>query len=137
MRLLSSITQGRFCLVICKGPTLANEQSKSGNANLNSDLRLNLNFFFNPQTHSMSKSGHRPLRFDQAKQAVLNWHKEEWLQGVDAAKHVSFSNTVAYRGLVPIEQGRSAGVNAILWKRPVCFIGEGKVRLPGFKAYYY
>jgi len=38
----------------------------------------------------------------------------------------SFSNTVAYRGLVPIGDVKAAGVKTDLTKRPINFVGKGK-----------
>lgn len=42
--------------------------------------------------------------------------------------HLSFSNTVAYRGMVSFEDGRASGVRPEVWQRPTCFVGKGKVR---------
>ncbi|TCD64571.1 hypothetical protein EIP91_003898 [Steccherinum ochraceum] len=46
--------------------------------------------------------------------------------GEDARKDVLFSNTTCYRGLIPIEDIRAAGVVIDLTQRPVCFVGLDK-----------
>ncbi|TCD68111.1 hypothetical protein EIP91_011564 [Steccherinum ochraceum] len=43
-----------------------------------------------------------------------------------ARKAVVYSNTNCYRGLVPIEEIRAAGVVTDLLRRPVCFVGLDK-----------
>lgn len=47
--------------------------------------------------------------------------------GQDAQNPVVYSNTACYRGLVPVEDIRAAGVVTELTERPVCFIGLDKV----------
>lgn len=47
----------------------------------------------------------------------------------DGDARVVFGNTVAYRGLVPLEKLKAAGLQSDLEKRPVCFIGPGKVSM--------
>lgn len=42
---------------------------------------------------------------------------------------VSFTNTLAYRGLVPVEQLKKVGMGIDLSTRPHCFVGSGKVVL--------
>lgn len=41
---------------------------------------------------------------------------------------VKYSHTSCYRGLVPIEAVRAAGVKTDLTSRPICFTGPGRVR---------
>ncbi|EMD41848.1 hypothetical protein CERSUDRAFT_90429 [Gelatoporia subvermispora B] len=48
------------------------------------------------------------------------------ITGEPAAARVSFSNTVAYRGLVPWKTLQEAGVKTDLTYRPVCFTGPDK-----------
>ncbi len=43
-------------------------------------------------------------------------------------KHVAFSNTAAYRGIIPSALLRAAGFKTQLTDRPACFIGPDKVR---------
>lgn len=45
----------------------------------------------------------------------------------DSDSRVAFSNTVAYRGLVPYAQLKAAGFKVDLAKNPTCFAGPGKV----------
>lgn len=49
----------------------------------------------------------------------------------DQSDHVSFSGTVAYRGLVPTAVARAAGVTSEFPMGMNCFIGKDKVRLLG------
>ncbi|TFK41951.1 salicylate hydroxylase [Crucibulum laeve] len=46
--------------------------------------------------------------------------------GLDQPKHLSYTNTVAYRGLVPIETLKAAGVKTDLVTTPLCWVGMGK-----------
>ena len=43
-------------------------------------------------------------------------------------KHVAFSNTAAYRGLIPSALLNAAGFKMQLTDRPACFVGPDKVR---------
>lgn len=45
---------------------------------------------------------------------------------------VAFTNTIAYRGLVPLEQARQNGVDIDLTKRPHCIVGKDKVTFSEF-----
>jgi len=46
---------------------------------------------------------------------------------VDGRNHVAFSNTVCYRGLIPIDAIKAAGVKTEFSAgRPICFAGSGK-----------
>ncbi|KAI3622675.1 salicylate hydroxylase [Moniliophthora roreri] len=47
--------------------------------------------------------------------------------GNDAPEPLAFTNTAAFRGLVPYEDLVRAGIKTELSERPVCFIGQGKV----------
>lgn len=49
-------------------------------------------------------------------------------------KQAAFSNTVAYRGLVPIATLKAAGVKTDLSLHPVCFMGKDGVRRTFFSA---
>ena len=50
---------------------------------------------------------------------------------------VVWGNTYCYRGLVPIEEIRNAGVGIDLTARPVCFIGVNKVpQTPSTRSIY-
>ena len=46
--------------------------------------------------------------------------------GQDSSDSVTYSNTSCYRGLVPIELVRDAGISTNLTARPICFVGPGK-----------
>lgn len=48
-------------------------------------------------------------------------------ENVANVKRVAFTNTLAYRGLVPTEQAIKEGVKIDLTKRPHCFVGLDKV----------
>lgn len=50
------------------------------------------------------------------------------VSGQDSQKHVAFSDSVCYRGLVPTDELRASGVKTDLTQRPVCFVGKDKVR---------
>ena len=43
-------------------------------------------------------------------------------------KHVAFSNTAAYRGIIPSGLLKAAGFKTQLTDRPACFVGPDKVR---------
>lgn len=47
--------------------------------------------------------------------------------GTDASSFLSFSNTVCYRALIPIEYARAAGVTRDYSMRPICYVGKDKV----------
>ncbi|KAJ3489228.1 hypothetical protein NLI96_g2278 [Meripilus lineatus] len=47
--------------------------------------------------------------------------------GDAAPAHLSFSNVVAYRGLVPMEEIENAGITTDITSRPLLFIGKDKV----------
>lgn len=47
-----------------------------------------------------------------------------------SAESLSFTNTVAYRGLVPVETLRHLGVKTNVTAKPICWIGDGKVCYP-------
>ncbi len=47
--------------------------------------------------------------------------------GVDSAEHVTFSGTICYRGLVPTEKAKAAGLQLDLIEHAACFVGQGKV----------
>lgn len=53
----------------------------------------------------------------------------EAVTGRDPKEDIVFSNVVCYRGLVPLEEVKAAGVKTELSKRPTCFTGVDKVRL--------
>lgn len=53
----------------------------------------------------------------------------EAVTGRDPKEDIVFSNVVCYRGLVPLEEVKRAGVKTELSKRPTCFTGVDKVRL--------
>ena len=42
--------------------------------------------------------------------------------------HIVFSNTYAYRGLIPIDALKAAGLKADIQSRPLCWVGLGGVR---------
>ncbi|KAI0828968.1 FAD/NAD-P-binding domain-containing protein [Trametes gibbosa] len=44
----------------------------------------------------------------------------------DADSRIAFSNTVAYRGLIPYAQLKAAGFKTELASNPTCFVGPGK-----------
>ena len=48
--------------------------------------------------------------------------------GVADVVRTAFTNTLAYRGLVPTEQAKERGVKIDLAKRPHCFVGSDKVQ---------
>ena len=50
------------------------------------------------------------------------------MTGRDPAKDIAYSNTLAYRALVPMEVIRANGVKTDMSNRPVCFMGMGRVR---------
>ncbi len=47
--------------------------------------------------------------------------------GEQAATHLSFSNVVAYSGLVPMEEMKKAGIKTDITSRPLLFVGKDKV----------
>ncbi|PSR73847.1 hypothetical protein PHLCEN_2v10329 [Hermanssonia centrifuga] len=49
-----------------------------------------------------------------------------FVTGASTAEHVKFSNTICYRGLVPTEQAKSAGMRLDFSDRPMCFLGQDK-----------
>lgn len=51
---------------------------------------------------------------------------------VDPWNDVTFSKTICYRALIPTTAIQAAGVQVDLTQRPVCFIGEDKVRVLSF-----
>ncbi|KAF9074960.1 salicylate hydroxylase [Rhodocollybia butyracea] len=84
---------------------------------------------------SLSETGKQVLHF-----ADGTTHEADLVIGADGIRSISrryvlgehlksplvFPNTVAYRGLVPVEDLKRAGVRTELTGRPVCFVGEGK-----------
>lgn len=48
---------------------------------------------------------------------------------VDPWNDVTFSKTICYRALIPTTAIQAAGVQVDLTQRPVCFMGEDKVRV--------
>ena len=57
--------------------------------------------------------------------------------GHDPMQDVRFSNSVCYRGLVPMAKLQETGLETDLTRRPVCFIGKDKVRFGlGFQKAY-
>ena len=50
--------------------------------------------------------------------------------GQDPSVNLSFSNTVCYRGLVPVKVAQAAGVTRNYSVRPICYVGQSKVRMP-------
>ena len=51
----------------------------------------------------------------------------KFVAGETAAAHLSFSNAIAYRGLVPMEEIKNAGIKTDITSRPLLFIGKDKV----------
>ena len=47
--------------------------------------------------------------------------------GRDANESITYSNTSCYRGLVPMERVRAAGIETDFTRRPMCYVGPGKV----------
>ena len=53
----------------------------------------------------------------------------EVVTGTDSYSALKWSNTVCYRGLVPIQAVRAAGVERDFAARPVCYVGKDKVSI--------
>ncbi len=47
--------------------------------------------------------------------------------GEGVQKHMMFTNTIAYRGLIPLEDLKAAGLQTELSTRPIMFVGLDKV----------
>lgn len=54
--------------------------------------------------------------------------------GTDSCSALSFSNTVCYRALIPIEHARAAGVTRDYTVRPICYLGKDKVGVDFFRC---
>ena len=57
----------------------------------------------------------------------------EYLLG-DGDKRVAFSNTVAYRGLIPYKDLQAAGFETPVTQDPACFVGPSKVGIWPFRS---
>ncbi|CDO70374.1 hypothetical protein BN946_scf184999.g14 [Trametes cinnabarina] len=53
-----------------------------------------------------------------------------------ADDRLSFSNTVAYRALIPWEKLKAAGIKTDLTEAPTCFMGPDKINIVAFAARY-
>lgn len=83
---------------------------------------------------STTNAGRHVLHFSDG-----TTHEADMVVGADGIKSVTrnsvvggndrlvFTNTVAYRGLVPTETLRDAGVKTDLALRPICWVGKDKV----------
>lgn len=58
----------------------------------------------------------------------------EAVTGTDPKNNIAFSNTICYRGLVPVAEVKANGVQLDLTHRPTCFMGKSKV--PHTRSYH-
>ncbi|KAM5536054.1 hypothetical protein V8D89_010312 [Ganoderma adspersum] len=54
----------------------------------------------------------------------------------DGDRRVAFSNTVAYRGLIPYKDLQAAGFRTPVTQDPACFVGPSKINVVAFSARY-
>ena len=87
---------------------------------------------------SLSDDGKHRLHFSDGK-----IHESDLIIGADGIRSVTrryvldsgsnsslvFPNSSAYRGLIPTEALKQAGVQTVFTGRPVCFVGSGKVQV--------
>ncbi|TFY82399.1 hypothetical protein EWM64_g1611 [Hericium alpestre] len=66
---------------------------------------------------------------DGIKSCVRNF-----IVGGDASSRLAYTNTIAYRGLIPMDRIRKAGMKTSVYPEQCCFQGDGKVSLSFFTA---
>lgn len=76
-----------------------------------------------------SAEAHVILGADGIKSAVRAFVADENADSTNGSQlgRVAFTNTYAYRALVPTEEVEKLGIKANLRSRPHCFCGPGKV----------